>query len=227
MKPVTTIKEQRMAEEPRYDKPHFTTRRSFITGAGFGVVGLYGLWAAYGAAPLGIFHGSGDHADQAGHAPSSGHGAHGASSGPAPAEFRKLAENFVETWKLPDGSVHPRTAQAAGGDHARHGAAEHAAATGQSPAGPIDVYYMAYQWGFTPAVLRLDANARYRFRLMAVDVTHGAAIRIGAGSRITRLRTGALVEQEMQFTRPGEYLVYCTVYCGMLHDRMRGTIIVA
>jgi cytochrome c oxidase subunit II len=124
--------------------------------------------------------------------------------------------------------VHPRAvAAAAGSDHAHHGAAEHAAAAAQSAAGPIDVYYMAYQWGFTPAVLRLGVNTPYRFRMMAVDVTHGAAIRIGAGSRVTRLRTGALVEQELQFTRPGEYFVYCTVYCGMLHDRMRGTILVA
>lgn len=30
---------------------HPTTRRGFISGVGFGVVSLYGLWAAYGAAP--------------------------------------------------------------------------------------------------------------------------------------------------------------------------------
>ena len=32
-------------------KKHFTTRRGFIAASGFGGLGLYGLWAAYGAAP--------------------------------------------------------------------------------------------------------------------------------------------------------------------------------
>jgi heme/copper-type cytochrome/quinol oxidase subunit 2 len=137
-----------------------------------------------------------------------------------------MVDHFVEVHRQPDGKVWPRP-DVSTGDHARHDAAAHATASSAPAVEPIDVYLMAYQWGFTPAALRLDLNARYRFHMMAVDVTHGAAIRIGAGSRITRLRTGALVEQELQFRLPGEYLVYCTVYCGMLHDRMRGTILVA
>lgn len=213
-----------MADEPMNGKPHFTTRRGFITAAGFGVVSLYGLWAAYGAAPLGLLPMPGEHAEP----DEPGHGGHGASTGPSSTEFRHLAKNFAETHKLPDGSVRPRAAATTGGgDHALHEAAEHAAVTAQPAAESIDVYLMAYQWGFTPATLRLDVNARYRFRMMAVDVTHGAAIRIGAASRIIRLRAGALVEQELQFTKPGEYLVYCTSYCGLLHDRMHGKIIVA
>jgi heme/copper-type cytochrome/quinol oxidase subunit 2 len=90
-----------------------------------------------------------------------------------------------------------------------------------------DVYLMAYQWGFTPDVLRLDANRAYRLRMMAVDVSHGAAIRLGPGSRIVRLRANTLVEQTATFSRPGEYLVYCTVYCGPGHARMQGRLIVA
>lgn len=41
-----------MSNESTNNKPHFTTRRGFIAATGFGVVSLYGLWAAYGAAPL-------------------------------------------------------------------------------------------------------------------------------------------------------------------------------
>lgn len=42
-------------------KNHFTTRRGFIAASGFGGISLYGLWAAYGAAPsplalLGLEH---------------------------------------------------------------------------------------------------------------------------------------------------------------------------
>jgi heme/copper-type cytochrome/quinol oxidase subunit 2 len=63
--------------------------------------------------------------------------------------------------------------------------------------------------------------------MMAMDIAHGAAIHLGAGSRIIRLRPGVLVEQELTFTAPAEHLVYCTVYCGLPHDRMQGRIIVA
>lgn len=212
-----------MANDRASPERHFTTRRGFITAAGFGVVSLYGLWAAYGAAPL-PFSAHGDEHVDAGHA--GGHG-HGAPAGPAPDEFRAMAEAFVEANKLPDGSVQPRAPAPAHEDvHAAHRPAEHSAITARRDAEPVDVYIIAYQWGFTPTILRLAANARYRFRMMAVDVTHGAAIRLGAASRVMRLRTGALVEQELEFTRAGEYLVYCTSYCGILHDRMRGKIIV-
>lgn len=204
---------------------HFSTRRGFITAAGFGVVGLYGLWAAYGAAPLGL-HGLGAGHDEHGPTPAhGGHGGHDAVAGPSPAEFRRLAESFAETHKLPDGSVESRPA--AGDPHAGHGTAEHATAVASSVVEPAEVYLMAYQWGFTPAILRLARDTQYRFRMMAVDVTHGVAIRVGAASRITRLRSGVLVEQAMTFRRPGEYLVYCTSYCGLLHDRMRATIVVS
>ena len=39
-------------------KKHFTTRRGFVAACGFGIVGLYGLWAAYGAAPVPFLGGS-------------------------------------------------------------------------------------------------------------------------------------------------------------------------
>lgn len=132
--------------------------------------------------------------------PSAGHGGHDAAGGPGRDEFRKLADAFIEESKLADGSVQPRAAE---------------------------VYLMAMQWAYLPGVLRLQTGVPYRFRMMAMDSTHGAAIALGPGSRIIRLRPGVLVEQELTFKRPGEYLVYCTVYCGLPHDRMQGKIIVA
>jgi len=223
---------------------HFTARRAFVATAGFGMVGLYLLWAGYGVAPLGL--GS---AEDAVVEPEGG--GHGGGHGPvaarmSSAEFRRLTEAFIEQNKLADGSVQPRRAAVAQAgeiqDHGGHDAQtmkDHAMPASASPAavgardaapgpgaGPFDVYLMAQQWGYAPAVLRLEAGVPYRFRMMAVDVAHGASIQLGGASRIIRLRPGALVEQELTFTRPGEYLLYCTVYCGLPHDRMRGTIIV-
>lgn len=197
--------------------PHFTTRRGFIAAASFGVVSLYGLWAAFDAAPTGF----GGHDDRkAEPAESGGHGGHGAAAGPTPEEFRRTTEAFVERYKLPDGSVKPARAD----PHAGHGTGT--AMPAAEPA-PVDVYLMAYRWGFEPSVLRLEAKVPYRFRMMAVDVSHGASLQLGAASRIIRLRRGALVEQSLTFTEPGDVLVYCTVYCGAPHDRMAAKIVVA
>jgi plastocyanin len=212
------------------DRP-LTTRRGFIAATSLGIVSLYGLWVGFGAAPLPWA--SRDHAKSAHEPPGGGHAGHGAgSSGPSVEEFREATRDFVERYGLPDGSVQPARAKPPDGNlHSGHGAAHGhagmpAAPAEVIPAEAIDVYLMAYQWGFEPAVLRLDTGTAYRFRMMAVDANHGASLQMGDASRIIRLRRGALVEQALTFTAPGEYLVYCTVYCGVAHERMLGRLIV-
>jgi len=226
-----------MKEHSSPPPSHFTTRRGFIVAAGFGVVSLYGLWAAYGAAPLRLKA----HDEDAAPDHMGGHGGHGRARGPDVDAFRRQTEEFIEANKLPDGSVRPARGNAAllaateKAHHALHDPEQReklalptaAQNAGKRAANAPDVYLAAYQWGFLPAVLRLDAGVPYRFHMMAVDVTHGASLRVGRGGHIIRLRAGTLVERELRFTRPGEYLVYCTIYCGMLHDRMQGKIIVA
>lgn len=239
-----------MSGNTNAERRHWTARRGFVAAAGFGLVSLYLLWASYGAAPLG-FGGhapdDGEHAEEAG---GHGHGAVPTQDAKAQiAEFRSRAERFAEDHKLPDGSVQPTRPQAAApgpkpelSGHASDGhshthaappAAKGSAQDRPEPAqeaeadeGPIDVYLMAYQFGFLPAVLRLEAGVPYRFRMMAVDVAHGASVRVGPGARVVRLRPGVLVEQELTFQRAGEHLLYCTVYCGVAHDRMHGKIVV-
>lgn len=246
--------------------PHFTTRRSFIAAAGFGGVSLYGLWAAYGAAPgplalLGLerAHGEG-HADPALVKPvaSAGHAGHGgATTGPSPEEFSRMSAEFIERYRLPDGSVHPRRIAAAPSVHDMHAMpglegmpgmqrmtamqrmpgeepaqhAEHPGHGAASPAapddGPIDVLMTAGKWYYLPAALRLDVGQTYRFRMMTPDVTHGASIQFGTGGRMMRLQPGLVSEAELTFTQPGRYLMHCTVYCGPAHDMMQATIEVA
>lgn len=248
-------------------KPPFTTRRGFIFGAGFGVLALYGVWAANGAAPLSLLGGPTAKPSAGG-----GHSEHGDSGGGmSPAEFRRLTEAFIAANVLPDGSVRPKAASMAmdmtppaahaghgehtdlpvtqpiaANEHAMHGtpapASVHAGhdmtamapsepvltqATDSHDSPPVDVYLLAHQWGYLPSVLRLQTGVRYRFRMMAEDVAHGASLQLGAASHIVRLRARTLVEQEVQFTQPGEHLLYCTVYCGVAHDRMQGHLIVS
>jgi cytochrome c oxidase subunit II len=298
-------------------KPHFTTRRGFIAALGFGAVSLYGLWAAYGAAPLPFARlASGVRDAHAG-----GHGGHGdAGHGPSPEEFNRLTAEFIERYRLPDGTVYPRIlagpetaghgdahaghdrdhggtdrgtmdhgamdhgamdhgamdhgamdhgamdhgamdhgAMDHGGmdhgaidhgamdhgamDHGAmdHGAMDHGAmdrgamdhgdadhadhdAPHAQDGAPLDVYLAAGMWYYLPATLRLDAGRPYRFRMMALDVSHGASIQFGKGGRMVRLRPGRLSEMEITFHRKGRLLVYCTFYCGPAHDYMQATI---
>lgn len=109
-----------------------------------------------------------------------------------------------------------------GPDPAAHGSP----ATGPDAA-PVDVYLLAFRFGFAPEELRLDAGRAYRFRMMASDIAHGASLSFGGGSRIIRLRPNVVSEQTITFHRPGPVLVYCTVFCGPAHDAMKARILVA
>lgn len=220
------------------DHPHFTTRRGFVAAMGFAGTSLYGLWVAYGAAP-------GPRALLAagptGPAAPGAHGGHvGAAAMPA-ADFEARVRDFVARYAQPDGSVWPRPGSGtdmpavAGTDHTAHGAAPgagaaHAGAEAGGPVPPhdddaaIDVWLLASRFQFEPAHLKLEAGRRYRFRMMAADVAHGASLRLGQGSRMIRLRPGRVTETEMVFSRPGSFLVYCTYYCGVAHDAMQGRL---
>lgn len=89
---------------------------------------------------------------------------------------------------------------------------------------PPEVYLLAQQWSFEPSWLRLKAGATYRLKLMAADAAHGASLQLGPGSAIIRLPKGVQVERTITFTRPGTYLLYCTVYCGEGHHYMNGKL---
>jgi len=91
---------------------------------------------------------------------------------------------------------------------------------------PIDVYLMALQYSYVPSVLRLEHGVPYRFRMMSTDVNHGASIHSGFAGHIMRRPARTMVEMVMTFPERGEYMIYCTVYCGEGHSTMKGKIIV-
>lgn len=273
------------------ENPHFTQRRGFIAALGFGALGLYGTWAAYGAAPLpfaSLFTApSGHDADAAmsAHrmhdAPAAAPMVHGhETSALTPDAFVERQAEFLKRFRRGDGSVHPgpsepsddhqampqmpgmpgpmaqhdhgtmpdHPAMAAPGSTHDHMAMmpagiDHAAMPHMSmPENPamstmhqptaaaseaIDVYLSAGRFAFDPDALVLQKGQRYRFLMLASDVTHGAAIALGHASRIVRLRPGIVTQLELTFREAGDHLVYCTVHCGAGHDQMRAKITVA
>jgi len=225
------------------ERSGLSTRRSFIAATSFGAVSLYGLWAGLGAAPLRFWSAEPPDATMAG----GGHEGHGAAaSGPSVDDFRREAAAFNASHAQDDGSVaadappsmdHGMAGMdmemdmngSAAAGHAGHtmpGMATETAGHDAMPQIP-DVYLLAQQWSFEPAVLRLKVNQPYRFRMMAVDAAHGASIQLGSASHVIRLPKGVAVDRQLSFTRAGSYLLYCTMYCGEGHQYMSGKIIVA
>ena len=222
---------------------HITTRRGFIATLGFGGVSLYGLWAAYGAAPnpFSVFAADQD-PDLAGPEAEMAMPEHaGMGSGTDIDAFRKEVAAFVERFSEPDGTVYPRPSAAAGDsahmDMAGMGMAgmempsdspaDHGAEDSSDMPGTVDVLLLAERYYFDPPALRFDLGQPYRFRMLAADVTHGASIQFGEGARMIRLAAGTETELNVTFTRPGSLLVYCTSYCGPGHDGMQARITVA
>ena len=91
---------------------------------------------------------------------------------------------------------------------------------------PVDVDLMAMQFSYMPPVLRLERGVAYRFRMMSMDVNHGVSIHTGFAGHIMRRPAQTMTEMVMTFPRSGEYMMYCTVYCGEGHSQMKGKIIV-
>jgi cytochrome c oxidase subunit 2 len=213
---------------------HFTTRRGFIAAFGFGGVSLYGLWAAYGAAPNPISLLDNAASAQPGSGPvemmaMEGHGAMG--SAPDIDAFRTELADYVSRFSEPDGTVYPRPAPEqmvmSGMDMTSDGQDPQVQSEHAEMENPVDVLLLAERYYFDPPAMRLDLNRPYRFRMLSADVTHGASIQFGTGARMIRLAPGAETELEMTFTRPGSFLVYCTSYCGPGHDGMQASITVA
>ncbi len=163
-----------------------------------------------------------DAPDIADSAEGNGHGDHG-DTGHADAGHADEGHNATEAGGPESEAMSELGAHAvadADHDEAEAGRGEHAAE------GPIDVYLMAMQFSYVPQVLRLEQGVPYRLRMMSTDVNHGASIHTGFAGHIMRRPAKTLVEMVMTFERPGEYMIYCTVYCGDGHDLMKGKIIV-
>jgi heme/copper-type cytochrome/quinol oxidase subunit 2 len=152
--------------------------------------------------------------------------------------FIEDVDAFVEENTRPDGCVEPGVAKEGGemhhmGEEERH---EHEKSTEERHEHgevaeehheelPV-VYLQVFQFGYYPDKICLKSGKTYTFRMMATDVTHGASIQLGPGSRMVRLPPGALTEMKVTFTKSGEYMLYCSSYCGEGHQLMSGEIIV-
>lgn len=83
----------------------------------------------------------------------------------------------------------------------------------------------AYQYGWNPNPIRVEAGRPVRLELTSRDVDHGISIpEFGVSQTIPD--TGETVTAEFTPDETGTFSFTCNVYCGRGHGRMTGQIIV-
>jgi len=85
--------------------------------------------------------------------------------------------------------------------------------------------YDAFQYGFSPDPLVVQAGETVRLLLKSLDVPHGVMI------PEVDLSTSIPMDERkpVEFTAPstpGEYPIFCSVFCGPEHGNMKGRMIV-
>ncbi len=133
----------------------------------------------------------------------------------------------------------PHHAHAPGHDHAdpaQHGhavegkaleahAAERLRPSGRVEAGVRVIDYDAFQYGFAPDPLVVRAGERVRLNVTSLDLAHG--VMIPEVDFATDMPTGRRKPAEFVApTEPGEYPVFCSVFCGPGHGDMTGRLVV-
>ena len=109
-----------------------------------------------------------------------------------------------------------------------------------SPTGPMEPYnetsestntstqvidVEAYEYGWDPNPIRVEAGRPVQLNLRSRDVEHGIGIpELGIAQTIPA--SGETVTTTFTPEEPGEYTFICNVYCGQGHNDMTGTLIV-
>ncbi len=102
---------------------------------------------------------------------------------------------------------------------------EHLVPSGILRDGTRIVQYEAFQYGFSPDPLIVRSGETVVLTLKSRDVTHGMMIpEIDFNTDIP-----AGKEKEVSFKapgKPGQYPIFCSVFCGSEHGGMKGTLLV-
>jgi cytochrome c oxidase subunit 2 len=90
--------------------------------------------------------------------------------------------------------------------------------------GSVTATVVAATFSFTPDPIEVPAGKPVTFRLTSSDVIHGFQV---VGTNANAMAVPGYVSQfTITFDTPGEYLIACNEYCGVLHHGMVGKLIV-
>jgi cytochrome c oxidase subunit II len=92
------------------------------------------------------------------------------------------------------------------------------------PDGTVVVSVVATMFSFSPDPIEVPANRPVVFRLTSDDVVHGFQV-VGTNANAMAI-PGYVSQFTVTFAKPGEYLITCHEYCGLVHHSMVGRLIV-
>ena len=92
------------------------------------------------------------------------------------------------------------------------------------PDGSVMVTVVAQLFSFSPDPIEVPADRPVTFRLTSADVIHGFQI-VGTNGNVMVV-PGYVSQFTMTFHEPGEYVIVCNEYCGLMHHGMLGKLIV-
>ena len=92
------------------------------------------------------------------------------------------------------------------------------------PDGTVVVSVVATMFSFAPDPIEVPANRPVVFRLTSDDVVHGFQV-VGTNANAMAI-PGYVSQFTVTFATPGEYLITCHEYCGLVHHSMVGRLIV-
>jgi len=90
--------------------------------------------------------------------------------------------------------------------------------------GSVVVSIVAQMFSFAPDPIEVPANRPVTFRLTSADVMHGFEV-VGTNANAMAI-PGYVSQFTITFSKPGEYIIGCNEYCGLLHHNMVGKLIV-
>jgi cytochrome c oxidase subunit II len=90
--------------------------------------------------------------------------------------------------------------------------------------GRYEAVVLGVAWSFQPNEIRIPAGSEVTFIMTATDLIHGFNIE---GTTVNAmLIPGQITRVTHTFRNPGEHLIICHEYCGILHHTMYGKVIV-
>lgn len=90
----------------------------------------------------------------------------------------------------------------------------------------IDIEMSRYQFApGTDAPVNISKGETVILRLTSTDVTHGFKI-LEYGIDV-EVPPGQTIDVELRATKEGDFLIFCTVFCGAGHPEHKGTLHVA
>jgi cytochrome c oxidase subunit 2 len=90
--------------------------------------------------------------------------------------------------------------------------------------GRVSVPVVASMFAFAPDPIVVPANQPVTFRITSSDVIHGFQI-VGTNANAMAI-PGYVSQFSVTFAMPGDYLITCNEYCGILHHAMVGKVTV-